>query len=68
MTEWTYYEDAECDNTYKDSFYSNCYRDSGSYEEVEVPVMNRFGLVDVNEGLCCLLVCSDWLSCQKCLL
>eukprot|EP00904_Undaria_pinnatifida_P002750 jgi/Undpi1/12476/HiC_scaffold_5.g02147.m1 len=48
--EWTYYEEGDCDNTYKDSFYSNCYRDTGSSKKVDVSAMNRFGLLDVNEG------------------
>lgn len=52
LAEWTYYEDGECDNTYKDSFYDNCYSDSGNSEEVEVSAMNPFGLIDINEGLC----------------
>ena len=51
--EWTYYEEGDCDNTYKDSFYSNCYRDTGSSKKVDVSAMNRFGLLDVNEGKSC---------------
>ena len=54
MTEWTYYEDAVCDDEIRPGFYHTCYKDSGSKEnkseEVEEALMNVLSHVDVNEG------------------
>lgn len=55
LVDWTYYEEGECEDRIDASFYGPCYKDAGSFEniqqEVQDAVMNTFtGGIEVKEG------------------
>lgn len=54
MAEWTYYEDAVCEDTYRDLFYKTCFKDVESLENktdlVLASLMNPLANIYVNDG------------------